>query len=177
LVFGDGTPDSDKTNQLFFDAGPNKPGDSTGGLFGVIHATGDQGANGGGDPMRDAVSVRRLARASDLGGRGLPIALPVVIVADAVNSGIVLNPTTVSIVFIGDDVNIQLSATGGSGTGYTFALVSGSYLPPGLSLSGGGTISGLVTAGSGDWTFTVVATDSIGDTGSYTYTMTVDPVI
>jgi hypothetical protein len=45
-----------------------------------------------------------------------------------------------------------------------------------LSLSGGGTISGVVTTGSGDWTFTVVATDSIGDTGRYTYTMTVDPV-
>jgi uncharacterized protein (TIGR03118 family) len=42
LEFGDGTPDSGKTNQLFFDAGPNHPGDSTGGLFGVIHAAGDQ---------------------------------------------------------------------------------------------------------------------------------------
>jgi uncharacterized protein (TIGR03118 family) len=47
LEFGDGTPDSGKTNQLFFDAGPNKPGDSTGGLFGVIRAAGDQGGNGG----------------------------------------------------------------------------------------------------------------------------------
>jgi uncharacterized protein (TIGR03118 family) len=47
LEFGDGTPDSGKTNQLFFDAGPNHPGDSSGGLFGVIHAAGDQGGNGG----------------------------------------------------------------------------------------------------------------------------------
>jgi hypothetical protein len=46
LEFGDGTPDSGKTNQLFFDAGPNHPGDSTGGLFGVIRAAGDQGGNG-----------------------------------------------------------------------------------------------------------------------------------
>jgi uncharacterized protein (TIGR03118 family) len=48
LEFGDGPPDSGKTNQLFFDAGPNHPGDSTGGLFGVIHAAGDQAGNGGG---------------------------------------------------------------------------------------------------------------------------------
>jgi uncharacterized protein (TIGR03118 family) len=46
LEFGDGVPDSGKNNQLFFDAGPNKPGDSTGGLFGVIHAAGDQGGSG-----------------------------------------------------------------------------------------------------------------------------------
>jgi uncharacterized protein (TIGR03118 family) len=63
LEFGDGTPDSGKTNQLFFDAGPNKPGDSTGGLFGVIHAAGDQGGNGGGNSVREA--------ATDLGGSGL----------------------------------------------------------------------------------------------------------
>ena len=43
LEFGDGTPHGGKTNQLYFDAGPNKPGDSTGGLFGVIHAAGDHG--------------------------------------------------------------------------------------------------------------------------------------
>jgi len=40
LEFGDGTPDSGKTNQLFFDAGPNAPGVSGYGLFGVIHAAG-----------------------------------------------------------------------------------------------------------------------------------------
>jgi hypothetical protein len=51
LGFGDGTPRGGKTNQLFFDAGPNHPGDSTDGLFGVIHAAGDQGDNGGGDQL------------------------------------------------------------------------------------------------------------------------------
>src|SRR5262245_3012480 len=54
LDFGEGTPDSGKTNQLFFDAGPNHPGDFTGGLFGVIHAAGDQGGNGGGGSKREA---------------------------------------------------------------------------------------------------------------------------
>jgi uncharacterized protein (TIGR03118 family) len=46
LGFGDGTPDSGKTNQLFFDAGPNAPGVSINGAFGVIRAAGDQGGNG-----------------------------------------------------------------------------------------------------------------------------------
>jgi uncharacterized protein (TIGR03118 family) len=54
LEFGDGVPDSGKTNQLFFDAGPNHPGDPTDGLFGVIHAAGDQGQGGGSAPMRAA---------------------------------------------------------------------------------------------------------------------------
>jgi uncharacterized protein (TIGR03118 family) len=45
LEFGDGTPGGGKGNQLFFDAGPNKPGDATGGLFGVILPAGDQGGS------------------------------------------------------------------------------------------------------------------------------------
>jgi uncharacterized protein (TIGR03118 family) len=45
LEFGDGTPDSGKTNWLYFDAGPNHPGDATGGLFGVIKPAGDQSGN------------------------------------------------------------------------------------------------------------------------------------
>ncbi|HEY2841771.1 MAG TPA: TIGR03118 family protein, partial [Pirellulales bacterium] len=49
LEFGEGTPQSGKTNQLFFDAGPNAPGVSGYGLFGVIRAAGDQGGNGGGN--------------------------------------------------------------------------------------------------------------------------------
>jgi uncharacterized protein (TIGR03118 family) len=66
LEFGDGTPDSGKTNQLFFDAGPNKPGDSTGGLFGVIRAAGDQGGNG----LSDALLIGVLDQGSGavLGG-------------------------------------------------------------------------------------------------------------
>jgi uncharacterized protein (TIGR03118 family) len=43
LTFGTGTPDSGKTNQLFFDAGPTTANLSGNGLFGVIHAAGDEG--------------------------------------------------------------------------------------------------------------------------------------
>ena len=53
LEFGDGKPHGGKTNQLFFDAGPNAPGVSINGLFGVIQAAGHQGHKGGGDHMRD----------------------------------------------------------------------------------------------------------------------------
>jgi uncharacterized protein (TIGR03118 family) len=57
LEFGDGVPDSGKTNWLYFDAGPNHPGDSTGGLFGVIKAAGDQGNQLGPQVQRSLVST------------------------------------------------------------------------------------------------------------------------
>jgi uncharacterized protein (TIGR03118 family) len=56
LEFGDGTPQSGKTNQLFFDAGPNAPGVAINGRFGVILAAGEQGGNGGGDAVRELVA-------------------------------------------------------------------------------------------------------------------------
>jgi MBG domain (YGX type) len=59
---------------------------------------------------------------------------------------------------------------------YTFAVTAGS-LPPGMSLSTSGTISGTPTA-AGSYSFTVNATDSdpLGPfTGSQTYTLNSDP--
>jgi uncharacterized protein (TIGR03118 family) len=46
LQFGNGTPFGGKTNELFFDAGPNAPGVAVNGLFGAIEA----GAHQGGGP-------------------------------------------------------------------------------------------------------------------------------
>ena len=63
-----------------------------------------------------------------------------------------------------------VTASGGTGP-YTFALSSGS-LPAGLSISSGGVISGTPT-GSGPSTFTVRATDSVANTGSQTYTISI----
>jgi prepilin-type processing-associated H-X9-DG protein len=54
LDFGDGKPHGGKTNQLYFDAGPNAPGVSVNGLFGAIQPAGDQGGNG--DPARDRLN-------------------------------------------------------------------------------------------------------------------------
>jgi uncharacterized protein (TIGR03118 family) len=61
LEFGDGVPGSGKTNQLFFDAGPNAPGVSGYGLFGVIRAAGSQGGKGGDAPARDAAAPAKEA--------------------------------------------------------------------------------------------------------------------
>ncbi len=48
LEFGDGRPHGGKTNQLFFDAGPNAPFVSGYGLFGVIQPAGQQSGHQGG---------------------------------------------------------------------------------------------------------------------------------
>ena len=66
-----------------------------------------------------------------------------------------------------------LAATGGSGTGYTWALSSGSSLPAGLTLSSAGVISGKPTA-SGTTNFSVTVTDSASNTGTGTFSITVD---
>ena len=66
LEFGDGTPQGGKTNQLFFDAGPNAPGVSINGLFGVIQPAGHQGGKGGGDPVREVAAHSQPAQQTRL---------------------------------------------------------------------------------------------------------------
>jgi uncharacterized protein (TIGR03118 family) len=51
LEFGDGTPLGGKTDQLFFDAGPNAPLVSGYGLFGVIQPASPQGGDHGSDAL------------------------------------------------------------------------------------------------------------------------------
>lgn len=63
-----------------------------------------------------------------------------------------------------------LHATGGT-PGYTWSLVSGS-LPAGLSLSSGGVISGTPTT-NGTKTFTVQVRDSVGNTATKQFSLTV----
>jgi hypothetical protein len=65
-----------------------------------------------------------------------------------------------------------LTATGGA-PGYTWAPISGN-VPPGLSLSGAGTISGTPTA-AGTFSFTVQAKDTVGATGALALSLTVLP--
>lgn len=66
----------------------------------------------------------------------------------------------------------QLTSTGGTAP-RTFSLVSGT-LPPGLTLSAGGLVSGTPTTG-GTYTFTIRATDSAhpAHTGSAPFTVTI----
>jgi hypothetical protein len=69
----------------------------------------------------------------------------------------------------------QLSATGGTGTGYTFtwAPAAGSSLPAGLSLSTSGLITGTPTT-TGTYSVVVTAKDSANNTGSSTFSIVVD---
>ena len=70
-----------------------------------------------------------------------------------------INPPTLPNVSLNQAVSQQLTAAGGVGT-IRFAVSAG-ILPSGLSLSGTGIISGIVTA-TGSFTFTVSATDANG---------------
>ena len=62
LEFGDGKSHGDKTNQLFFDAGPNAPGVSINGLFGEISPAGHQDGKGGRDRVRAVAARSQLVR-------------------------------------------------------------------------------------------------------------------
>ena len=64
----------------------------------------------------------------------------------------------------------SITASGGTAP-YDYAVTSGS-LPPGLTLSSGGVLSGAPTA-SGSFNITVTATDALTYTGSQAYTVTV----
>ncbi|HET9099526.1 MAG TPA: putative Ig domain-containing protein, partial [Acidobacteriaceae bacterium] len=69
-----------------------------------------------------------------------------------------------------------LMASGGSGTGYSFALQNGSSLPAGLALSTAGKITGTPTT-AGTSTFTVVVTDSASNSATLAMSIVVKPGI
>jgi uncharacterized protein (TIGR03118 family) len=75
LEFGDGPPGSGKTNQLFFDAGPNAPGVSGYGLFGVIRAAG-----AGGNPAREVAAASQAVQQT-LSRQQLQVVVPPVLAA------------------------------------------------------------------------------------------------
>ena len=70
---------------------------------------------------------------------------------------------------VGQMYNQAINVTGGTGT-ITFS--SSGTLPPGLTLSAGGVLSG-TPAAPGSYQFTVTATDSIGVAANQVYTVTV----
>ena len=79
--------------------------------------------------------------------------------------------TTLPTGYVGTSYSQTLAATGGSGTGYSWAVASGSTLPGGLSLSAAGVLSGTPTT-AGTPSFTVTVTDSAQNTASATFTIT-----
>lgn len=88
--------------------------------------------------------------------------------------GIVVSPSSLTGATIGVFSSQSISASGGTAP-YHYTLTAGA-LPAGMSLSAGGVVSGVPTAG-GAFGFTVTATDSTGGTGPFTgsraYTLTV----
>jgi photosystem II stability/assembly factor-like uncharacterized protein len=83
---------------------------------------------------------------------------------------ITVNPATLPVGTVGTPYNQTLTATGGT-TPYSFAVTSGA-LPPGLTLSSTGVLSGTPTT-AGPFTFTVTATDANNCTGSRGYSVTI----
>ena len=86
---------------------------------------------------------------------------------------ITVNPATLPTGKIGVLYSQTITATGGTGA-YTFAVPPNS-LPPGLTLTPGGVLSGTPTT-SGTWIFTITATDANACTGFRVYTITVNAV-
>ena len=89
-------------------------------------------------------------------------------------SAVSVGAATLPVGYVGSTyTSTTLTAAGGSGTGYTWALQSGSSLPAGLALSAGGVISGKPTGSAGTTSFTVVATDSASNQGTASLSITV----
>ncbi len=69
---------------------------------------------------------------------------------------------------------VNLSASGGSGAGYSFAVTDGA-LPPGLNL-GAGTIAGTPTT-AGTYAFTITATDGASASGAASFSILIHPPV
>jgi uncharacterized repeat protein (TIGR01451 family) len=84
---------------------------------------------------------------------------------------IAIQPTSLTAVLVDTPVSQAITATGGNGGPYTFAVVAGA-LPAGLVMSAAGQITGTPTV-VGDATFTVSATDGSNPIATRAYTWTV----
>jgi hypothetical protein len=89
-----------------------------------------------------------------------------------------VTPATLPTGYVGSTyTTTTLAATGGTGTGYTWALANGTNPPAGLSLSAAGVITGKPTGTPGPTTFTVTVTDSASNTANGTFSITVDAAV
>ena len=88
----------------------------------------------------------------------------------------ITSAATLPIGYVGATYDQVLAASGGSGSGYTWALKAGSLLPAGLTLSSTGAITGKPTA-SGPSTFTITLTDSASNTANATFSLTINPAV
>jgi fibronectin type 3 domain-containing protein len=85
---------------------------------------------------------------------------------------ITISPSTLPSGTVNAAYSQTLTASGGTGP-YHFALASGT-LPPGLTLSTSGVLSGTPTSASGSpYSFTISATDANSNAGTQSYTVTI----
>jgi RHS repeat-associated protein len=103
---------------------------------------------------------------------GGPLALT--LGTSSVSPWIQITPTALPGATVGQGAYSQTLTAAGGTAPYTWNLQSGSSLPSGFTLSSSGVISGTVGATPSSSTFTVVATDSTGATGTRPYTLTVN---
>lgn len=95
----------------------------------------------------------------------------------ALAQSVTVNPATLPNPVLGGSYSQTMSATGGLAP-YSFAVEPGGALPPGLSVSSGGVLSGMPTA-LGTYNFVVRATDSTASgaggpfSGTQSYSLTV----
>jgi hypothetical protein len=90
-----------------------------------------------------------------------------------IKPALAIKATTVPKGYVGSLYSLTFAATGGSGTGITWSLASGT-LPNGLSLSAAGTISGKPTT-AGSSALTIAVKDSAGNTAKVSFTLVVGP--
>ncbi len=76
------------------------------------------------------------------------------------SSAVIINSSALGVGAVGQVYSSSLNASGGTPP-YTFTLVNGTTAPPGLTLFGTGSITGTPSQ-SGNFNFTVRATDSVG---------------
>ncbi len=84
--------------------------------------------------------------------------------------------TTLPVGYVGSAYSQTLAAAGGSGSGFTWTVASGSPLPPGTTLSAAGLLSGTPTS-AGSMTFTLTVTDSVGNTASTLFSVTINAAV
>jgi hypothetical protein len=90
-----------------------------------------------------------------------------------------ISPATLKTGIVGTNYTEGLTASGGSGSGYTWTVLAGSALSAaGLTLeSDNGEIFGVPSAVETAAPFTVEVTDSLGDTAAMNYNLTIYPIL
>jgi hypothetical protein len=92
-----------------------------------------------------------------------------------INSGLAIGGTPPANGEVGAPYSASFSASGGTGSGYAFSITTGA-LPPGISLSSGGLLSGVPTS-TGNFEFTVAVADSLGGQAQAPYSIAVSAAL